>query len=93
MQKVLKLKELPRKGTTTNRRSAQMLTTFCVFHLTEFSLPLILHFQIRGTCKRQPDRVENDGKVQAHTGNSPVLSEKIAREVSAPRPYVAEHLL
>jgi hypothetical protein len=48
----------PCKPTTTNRHSTKMWTTFCVFLLTPFLLALILPFQIRGTWKRQADRVE-----------------------------------
>src|SRR5260370_41993580 len=55
--KVLKQKRLSGNSTTTNRRSTRMSTTFCVFLLTENILPLILRIQIRGTWKRQADRV------------------------------------
>ena len=55
--KALKHKRLTGKSTTTNRRSTKTSTTFCVFLLTENFLPLILRFQIRGTWKRQTDRV------------------------------------
>src|SRR5690242_2563520 len=47
-----------RKGTTTNRHGTKSSTTFCVFLLTGNSQTLILRIQIRGTWKRQADRVE-----------------------------------
>jgi len=56
-RKVLKGKRLGRKTTTTNRRSRKTSTTFCVFHLTGNIPKLILRIQIRGTWKRQTDRV------------------------------------
>jgi hypothetical protein len=54
---VLKRKWLSRNSTTTNRRSTETSTTFSVFLLTDNFLPLILRIQIRGTWKRQTDRV------------------------------------
>ena len=46
-----------RKGTTTDRRDSKTSTTFCVFLLTGKIQKPILRFQIRGTWKRQTDRV------------------------------------
>lgn len=57
--KPLQGEKLFRKGTTTNRRGTKTSTTFCVFLLTGISQALILRFQIRGTWKRQADRVED----------------------------------
>ena len=67
--------------TTTNRRSTKTSTTFCVFLLTEYFLPLILRIQIRGTWKRQADRI-GDEKGPCGLGHEAarVLSEKIERE-------------
>jgi len=67
--------------TTTNRRSTKTSTTFCVFLLTEYFLPLILRIQIRGTWKRQTDRI-GDEKGPCGLGHEAarVLSEKIERE-------------
>ena len=65
--------------------STNLLTIFCVFHLTGFSHPSILQLQIRGTWKRHTDRVETeDGP--ARTESSPLLSENFEREVLALRP-------
>src|SRR5260370_38273449 len=53
-----------------------MPTIFCVFLLTENFLPLILRFQIRGTWKRQADRVgDGPGSVRGHEA-AQFLSEK-----------------
>src|SRR5438477_1114834 len=48
--------------TTTNRRSTKTSTTFCVFLLTEYFLPLILRIQIRGTWKRQTDWIGDEAR-------------------------------
>jgi hypothetical protein len=68
VQKVLKLHKLRGKRTTTNRRSAKILTISRVFLLTGFSHPSILQLQIRGTWKRHTDRVETkDGPARTET--------------------------
>jgi hypothetical protein len=85
---VLKRWQLRRKGTTTNRRSTKMSTTFCVFLLTENFLPLILRIQIRGTWKRQTDRIGDGVRSVWARDTTRVQSEKIEREVPAPRPYL-----
>jgi hypothetical protein len=85
---VLKRKWLSGKGTTTNRRSTKTSTTFCVFLLTENFLPLILRVQIRGTWKRQADRVGDGSRSACGHEAAQFLSEKIEREVPAPRPYL-----
>jgi hypothetical protein len=87
LAKVLQQKRLLRKGTTTNRRGTKTSTTFCVFLLTGNKQTLILRFQIRGTWKRQADRVEDAQKVRkGSTKPARVLNKKIEREVEAPRP-------
>ena len=54
---------------------------------------MILHIQIRGTWKRHTDRV-GDSKVRVIPQSGPGFKrKKIEREVPAPRPYLAEHLL
>ena len=75
--------------TTTNRRSTKTSTTFCVFPLTENFLPLILRVQIRGTWKRQTDRV-GDGprSVGARPRGSPGSKRKNRARIPAPRPYL-----
>jgi hypothetical protein len=85
---VLKKKWLRGKGTTTNRRSTKSSPTFCVFLLTENILPLILRIQIRGTWKRQADRVEDGSRSVCGHEAAQFLSEKIEREIPAQRPYL-----
>ncbi|PYT94100.1 MAG: hypothetical protein DMG36_06180 [Acidobacteria bacterium] len=60
-------------------------------HILRFSLDRIFAsvdtaFPDSGDVQAPGVRVKNAWKVPAHTGNSPVLSEKMEREVSAPRP-------
>ena len=93
MQKAITHNKLRRNETTTGRCGTKMSTTFCVFLLTGISHPLILHIQIRGTWKRHTDRV-GDSKVRVIPQSGPGFKrKKIEREVPAPRPYLAEHLL
>jgi hypothetical protein len=47
---------------------------------------LILRFQIRGTWKRQADRVEDGSRSACGHEAAQLLSEKIEREIPAPRP-------
>jgi len=74
------------KTTTTNRRSTKMSTTFCVFLLTDFSHKLILQLQIRGTWKRQTDRVGEFIQVRLHPRSGPGSKRKnrARSECSAP---------
>ena len=85
---MLKGKRLGRKSTTTNRRSRKTSTTFCVFHLTGNIPKLILRIQIRGKWKRQTDRIGDEARSVWARETARVQSEKIEREVPAPRPYL-----
>src|SRR5258708_34753848 len=74
--------------TTTNRRSTKTSTTFCVFLLTEYFLPLILRIQIRGTWKRQTNRIGDETRyVWARPRGSPGSKRKNRARIPAPRPY------
>jgi hypothetical protein len=91
---VLKRKWLRGKGTTTNRRSTKSSPTFCVFLLTENILPLILRIQIRGTWKRQADRVGDGSRsVCGHEAAQFLKRKNRARDTSSAPVLEAEHLL
>ena len=87
-RKALRRKRLNENSTTTNRHDVKMSTTFSVFLLTENFLPLILRVQIRGTWKRQTDRIGDEARSVWARETARVQSEKIEREVPAPRPYL-----
>src|SRR5271154_586457 len=62
--------------TTRCRRLRKKFARFCDFLLTEFSRGLILPFQIRGTWKRQRDRVGDVLWSRLHPRNLPGITEK-----------------